>query len=243
MRAWMGPDAGPAKDLIYWKGRPFVSVSAVLNLLPRPGLVTWAARTVAQVALADPEALMRLAAADPAGAERLLLSAPARARQLAARRGTLLHQLAALVALGRRVRAQGDAANLLELVSEFVRREAPEFIRVGPRLFSRRHGYGGIADAIVRLGGQTLLLEYKTGGVYPEHRLQLAAYAFSEFIGLPGGREAPLPRIDGGLIVRVGPAGYELWPLSLSQDDFLAFLHALSLYHWLKGSPSPRDPR
>jgi len=240
----MGPAHGSVKGLIYWKGEPFVSVSAVLGLLPRPGLVRWAARTVARAALSDPEALIRLAEVDPARAERLLLSAPERARELAVRRGTLLHRLAAQLALGRPVRAEGDGALFLGLISEFLRREAPEFIRVEPRLFSRRYGYGGVADAIVRLGGRTVLLEYKTGGVYPEHRLQLAAYAFSEFIGLPGGREAALPRIDGGLIVRVGFSGYELLPLTPNEDDFLAFLHALSLCRWLNGSPGrPCGPR
>lgn len=102
-----------------------------------------------------------------------------------------------------------------------------------PHFHSAKYGYAGVADAVARIGGRTLLVEYKTGGVYAEHRLQLAAYAFAEFIGLADGREAVPPRIEGGLIVRVGFTGYGLSPISITGEDFAAFLHALSLYRRL----------
>ncbi len=240
MNRGAAPGHGPARDSLFWKGKPFVPVSAVLeNILAKPGLVEWSAETVARQALRDPEALRRLAELDPAAAERFLLAAPRSERQRAARRGNLVHRLAAQLARGRRVRAEGEAAAFLEVLSGFLRRERPKFIWVEPELFSGRYGYGGRADAIVRLGGRTLVLEYKTGErVYPEDRLQLAAYGFADFIGLTGGREVRLPRIDGGLIVRVGYSGYELLPVTLHEADFLAFLHALYLYRWLKGASS-----
>lgn len=50
-------------------------------------------------------------------------------------------------------------------------------IEVERRVYSRRHRFSGTLDAIVRTGRDLVLLDWKTGkAIYPEYRLQTAAY-------------------------------------------------------------------
>lgn len=88
-------------------------------------------------------------------------------------------------------------------------------------------------------GKVTLIGDYKTGGdvgeakgVYPEVALQLAAYAGADFVGLPGGGEQPLPRIDGAFVLHLGPAGWRMVPVRIGDDVFKAFLYAREVFRW-----------
>ena len=43
-------------------------------------------------------------------------------------------------------------------------------------LVSEEHRFGGCPDAVGRIGGELVLLDWKTGRTYPDHLIQLAAY-------------------------------------------------------------------
>lgn len=80
----------------------------------------------------------------------------------------------------------------------------------------------------------TVVVDYKSGrAVYPTVGLQLAAYARSEFIGLPDGRtQLPLPQVDVGAVLHLTPTGYALRLVRIDDEVFRAFLHVREVYRF-----------
>lgn len=59
----------------------------------------------------------------------------------------------------------------------------PEFLGIECQMLSKKYGYCGTADAICRIGGKVVVVDYKTSkGFYDNYSLQIAAYcgAFAE---------------------------------------------------------------
>lgn len=97
------------------------------------------------------------------------------------------------------------------------------------RVYSRRYRYSGTTDAIAYDGGGSLtLLDWKTSkSIYPEFRLQTAAYvhAYEE--------EFPDQKIEGRYLVRIledGSIEPHYYPRSTLRLDFSAFLGAKRLF-------------
>jgi hypothetical protein len=99
------------------------------------------------------------------------------------------------------------------------------------RVFNAEYDYCGTVDLLSWVGDKLAVLDFKpTDAIWPERRLQLAAYRKAlESMGWPPlmGYINCLPR-DGGDIqmIEVDPPGVEL------ETSFDAFLHCLSLYRW-----------
>lgn len=72
-------------------------------------------------------------------------------------------------------------------------------------IFNLTYKYAGTCDALVKLNDGTFaIVDWKTGGIYEESSLQLAAYAHGEFIGQPDGTQKPLDfPITKGIVVQV----------------------------------------
>jgi hypothetical protein len=98
-------------------------------------------------------------------------------------------------------------------------------------------GYGGTADAIVKIDGKTLLVDWKSRGAdsghgsYPEEAAQLGAYASADYYiaeGNGGPVRMPVPHLDGGIIVSVKPDGCRVYPIDLQA----AAAHWQALHSW-----------
>lgn len=125
-------------------------------------------------------------------------------------------------------------------------------------VINRTHNYAGTLDTIVTVRPTTdlaaglcadhgvdelhLLVDYKTRDreedeitpkVYPEHGLQLAAYARGEAVMLPDGTELPMPTIHAAAVLQLRPHGYTLRPTRNHEDAFDAFLLAGGLAEWM----------
>src|SRR3990172_181392 len=75
-------------------------------------------------------------------------------------------------------------------------------------VFNRTERYAGTLDAIATIGGRTLVIDVKSGkGVYPETALQLAAYRWAEFVGVPDGSEQPMPPTVGAAVLHLTDQG------------------------------------
>jgi hypothetical protein len=103
-------------------------------------------------------------------------------------------------------------------------------------VFSHEHGFAGTADLVGTLNGRLALFDIKTGrGVYPEYKLQLAAYAVAW-----GEINGHFPEVCANLLVKsdctVTDANTftatELLPL------FQTFLAAKRLFEWLSEQPT-----
>jgi len=93
---------------------------------------------------------------------------------------------------------------------------------------------GWLHDAAAVDGLVTIVVDYKSGrAVYPTVALQLAAYARSEFVGLPDGvTQLPLPRVDLGAVLHLTPTGYALRLVQIDEPVYRAFLHAREVYRF-----------
>jgi hypothetical protein len=226
---------GPAGHRVYtWAGREFPSVTAILKGgIPAPFLPAWAAKAAAEYAIAN---LDRLRLLPPGQAVREVKRAPWQQRDQAADLGTAVHALIEAEATGRpRPELPAEAGPLVAAFDQFTGDHRPSWVASEATVFSRRYGYAGTLDAVASLDIHPglVLLDVKTGrGVYPEAALQLAAYAAAEFIGQPDGTEQPLPEIDGGAVLHLRPAGYQLIPVPIGQAVMEAFLAALAVFRW-----------
>jgi hypothetical protein len=232
-----------------WAGREFPSVTAILKGgVPAPFLVQWAARAAAEYAIAN---LDRLALLPVGQAVREVSRAPWAARDAAAELGTAVHALIEAEATGRtRPVLPPEAGPLMAAFDRFVTDHRPAWVASEQTVFCRRYGYAGTLDAIAGLAGRPglVLLDVKTGrGIYPEAALQLAAYAHADFAGQPDGTEHPLPEVEGGAVLHLRPAGYQLIPVPVGQAVLEAFLAALAVFRWTTDLapnilPSPSRP-
>lgn len=224
----------------------FISVTNVIDTcINKPSLVGWAARTVAEeavAALADARTalpLLRMSRTAPDDAIKSLKGAPYAKKEKAASLGSAVHGLAEAHALGQELREMDDDERaMVDNYLCYLEDYRPVIEASEATVASRTYGYAGTLDGLHRfptdipvIGGHLGVVDYKTGqsGPYPEWALQLAAYANAECLWLPDGTEIPMPRVDAAVILRIRPDGYWVHPMRLDDVVFSAFTAAVSL--------------
>lgn len=221
--------------------------------LPSPALTAWGMKAVAEYAVANHGTLSQLVStvrlrkspdghlvvSDPdavQGAIDWLKSAPYRERDRKADVGTALHAYAEAYVKGQPMPEPDESiAGHVESFKRFLAERRPEFELAEASVFNRSARYAGTLDAVAVLPGRgRALLDYKTtgSGVYPEAALQLAAYRYAEFIGLPDGTEAPMPEVDGCAVVWIREDGYDLVPVTADEEVFRFFRHVVEVFRW-----------
>lgn len=200
--------------------------------LPKPALVRWAARTVAE-AVADQAStvdLVRDLGRDVFVAA--LAELPFQARRAAGARGTTIHEFADLLVRGEPVSPPDDIADAVAGYARWL--DAFGFVAAATeRVIGHRvYRYAGRFDVMGWMGGARWLLDVKTSrGVYGDTALQVAAYASAEFMIDPDtGDERPLPHIDRIGVLHVQPDATELYDLGDVGDAFDEFLAARTIY-------------
>lgn len=214
--------------------------TAMSKGLPKPALMYWAAKCVAQEALdfigIHPDVLAEeLQARGIRDLVDHLKKAPIRMRDDAAVRGTKVHHFAEQIMRG------ADSIEVPEELAGHVQ-SAIKFMdqwRVRPLLIERtigsyRWGYAGTFDLIAELpDGRRVLFDYKTGqsGIWPDTALQLAAYRHADAYVAEDGTEIPLREvgITEAKAVWVRADGYDVIPLNTDESVFKVFLHMLQV--------------
>lgn len=198
-----------------WKGESYWSVTTILSVVPKPALLPWGMKAVATAAVDNLHIVNAMAEKSKDDAIDWLKGAPYRTRNRAADLGSRVHDACEAYRLGKPMPTwDAEVAGRMAFFIQWLEHYQPEFLAVEASVYNRTEQYAGTLDAIVRIGGQTLVLDYKTArtGIYPEVALQLAAYRNAEFIGLPDGSEAPMPKVDGAAA---------LWIRDIADGDFL----------------------
>jgi hypothetical protein len=149
-----------------------------------------------------------------------------RKKSEAAERGTVVHSI-----------LSGDTPDSdipnskAERAKEWLRENNVTFTSIERPIYSRRYRYCGRLDGVGLVNGKTSLLDWKTGksGLYPEFRLQTAAYcsALEEELG---------ERIEQRVILHLTEEACvpHYFPRELLRKDFLAFLGAQRLHQQIK---------
>jgi hypothetical protein len=220
----------------------FTSVTTILGRgVPKPALKPWGEKMVATAAV-EKAAIWSQMGDDEA--IDWLKRAPFRDTEKAAAQGTDIHNWAEKFALGGHgvtLEAAPEAQRgYLDGFLHFVGEMKPTWEMSEASVYNREHGYAGTLDALLTLDpeiGATLgleglgLVDYKTtrSGIFPEVALQLAAYRYAEFIGMPDGTEIPMREVNWCAGLWLKPTGYELIPIDAGPLAFEYFLSACTI--------------
>lgn len=198
-------------------------------------LIIWATRKAVAGVLDQLDAIPGLLANnDRQAVVDMLAKRSAWDRDKAADRGTGIHAIADAIISGTPVtvpeahRDEAAAITAWWAGSGWTRRLTEAYV-VNPTL-----GYGGTFDLLARDGeGRTVLADIKTGRFYPEHALQLLAYANAEWVMPADGTVSyPMPAVDRYVILRVDADRVEPIEVTPTEDDRAAFLACIPLARW-----------
>ena len=216
-----------------------IGVTSVLNNLPKPFLAFWRAKVVAESAFDGFGALADFVQrGDRDAAIDWLKRAPGRSTGNSATIGTDVHDLCERIAKGENVDpVHPDLQPYVDGFKAFIAEFKPEFLFLEQTVWSEKHGYAGSFDAIAKIDGQTVIIDWKTtkSGVHAEVALQLAAYANADYILNEDGTRTDLPKIDAAAVVHLRPDKWGLHPIRHGDPDLMeTFLSLMTVGTWEK---------
>lgn len=209
--------------------------TAISNGWPKPGLNTWYARSVAEMAAdlsVDEWQVLRSMGRDATVAA--LSKAPNQKRDGAAVRGTKVHKIAEKLILGVEVDVPEELYGHVQNCARFMDQWKVRPLLIERVVGSYQFGYAGTFDLIAELPDlRRILFDYKTGasGIHPETAMQLSAYRYADAYVADDGTEIPMVEvgITGCAAVWVRSDGYDVIPVKADQPVFRAFLHTLQV--------------
>ncbi|MFD0044760.1 hypothetical protein ACFVGV_06170 [Pseudarthrobacter scleromae] len=227
-RFYVNPDDGAIK---------VPGVTSIVGMLPKEFLRYWAAKMVAEEAVADPGTLVNMVLRDPSAAIDHLKKAPDRNTRKAADVGTAAHDLFERLAKGQPIgRVHPDLEPFVRHFSEFLDKAQPEYHFMEETVWSDTHEYAGSFDAFATIQGEKVWIDNKTtrSGIHEEVGVQLAAYRFADSIIRQDGGRIPMPKADGGAVLHIRPEGWKLVPVRCDEEMFDVFLHLREIFRYEK---------
>jgi len=204
-----------AKAHRYWlDGKPIPGVTTLLGKgLPKPAIPYWAAKSVAEYVVDNPDQVDNLRSLGRGPAVAALKAIPWQVRDDAAVRGTDVHALAEEIIHGRKVDVPEHLVAHVEGYTRWLDTFDVQPILTERPVASRSLWYAGTFDAIVQIGDVRWGLDWKTSkGVYGSTALQVAAYMGAEFYMDDDGAEQPVPEVDRIGVVHITDGGTRLHP-------------------------------
>lgn len=245
-------------------GRKVPGVTTIISAgLPKPALMGWAAKTIAEYVadrldqaddhvvadqlVSDLEALAR-AKSKPwpdklsrTKVAELLKGVHFEDRDQAANRGTAVHNIAEQLAHGEEVEVPEPLVGHVDSYLQFLADWQPTDALIEFVVGSRTHQYSGTGDMIATLiDGKRWLLDIKTSrsGPFGEVALQLAGYRYAEHCVVDG-EVVPMPEVERCGVIWVRADGYDLIPFEAGPNEFRQFLYVRQVGDWL----AAQDPR
>ncbi|MFD5161032.1 hypothetical protein ACFWMJ_23635 [Streptomyces hawaiiensis] len=227
-RFYVDPDDGDIK---------VPGVTSVVGQLPKDFLTYWAAKEAAEAAVTNWDIVSELCKRDPKGAIDYLKSAHRRKSSAAADLGSAAHDYFERLARGETVNERHvhvDVKPHVRWFREFLQEVQPEFLYLEETVWSDTHRYAGSFDAIAKVDGETVVLDWKTSkSVYDSVALQLSAYRYADRIILAeSGESVDVPEMAGGAVLHVRPEGWSLVPVKCDEVVFETFLSLRSVFAW-----------
>lgn len=206
-------------------GKPVQGVTTLLSGgMPKPALVSWAARSAAEYVADNLEVISQLP--DRESVIATVKQSPWSHRDRAAVNGTDVHAIAEKLIHGQEADVPEHLTGYVDGYVRFLDEWEPQPILTEFTVASRQWWYAGTADAIFTLpNGERLLADWKTSkGVYGETAMQLAAYSHAEFY-LDGQTEKDVPEHDALAVVHITPTGTDLYRVADPDAAWRDFLH------------------
>ena len=220
--------------------------------IPKPALVGWGIKSVANYAWDNIEAWSKLSKTD---AIKLLKGSPYSQRDDAAARGTAVHKtLEALI--GNTPMPQDlteDEQACADAAADFLADRDSQHLGTEITVFNDSIGYAGTLDLWEINEGTTWILDYKTSksGVFPDMAVQLVCYQRAEFAlvnarSIPGGKSVAkvipwsVECAERLGIVHVTPEGATLHPVRDPESRVPILESAARISQWLADTNSYR---
>lgn len=251
-----------ADDVRMW------SVTTIIGALDKPALVPWAANMTAEEAVRVAGTLAgRIEKTGPEEVAKWLAGArfrkPKGQTRTATDLGTAVHDAIERYAItGERPDVDEELVPYLDNFDRWAQKFQPEYLAAEMTVYDTRYGYAGTLDAIARVQGTPLIVDYKTTskldvagkvhGPYSTVALQLAAYRYAELAAawrprrfeqfrrryyLLGCDERemaqPVPEVEGGIVVHITPSHCHAYPVRCDLEVHTAFLYILEAARWM----------
>ncbi|MER5501363.1 hypothetical protein ABT096_29740 [Streptomyces sp. NPDC002561] len=212
-------------------------VTSVVGMLPKDFLTFWAAKEAAEAAVSNWDIVSKLVQRDPAGATDYLKNAHRRKTKAASDLGSAAHDYFERLARGDSVplrQVHADVKPHVTYFKQFLDEIQPEFLHLEETVWSDEHQYAGSFDAIARVDGEVVVLDWKTSkSVYDSVALQLSAYRYANRIILAeSGESIDVPALAGGAVLHVRPEGWQFVPVECGEDVFRVFLALRDVFDW-----------
>lgn len=212
-------------------GENMPSVTTILGAgFPKPYLMYWAAKMVAEAAVDEAENIARTLEVRGGDARGDLInrlkSAPWRYRDSKARKGTAVHSLAEQLVNWEEIEPAPELRPYLDAYLMWLD-DNPSFevIATEVPLASTMHGYAGTADLIAKFEGDVWLFDLKTSNsVHGEYFMQCAAYANADYYKGPDGKLHPMIPVDCIGVIHLTPHEATLYRGPEIRDAWKAFL-------------------
>lgn len=240
-------------------GERFISVTTVLSHIAKFGLVPWAAKLSATAAFDRLPMLVRASRMplcnstktdDACGGCRdcltyWLADRHNQVRDDAADLGIKLHDIAESDTLfGEGAQVDDDVRPFVEQFRRWRTAYQPDFLASEMTVISRKWGYAGTLDAILRIDAMPKQLAHlndlpcctdwkSSKSVDIAKGWQVVAYSNADAVLLPDGTELPMPEIKGGLIVHIRPERVQMREVYLTDQNFQSFIHMLRVVEGL----------
>lgn len=223
----------PGNHRYFLDKQPIPGVTTLLKGIPKPALVYWSARTVAEYVADNIDsvaAMLEQGGRGPTVA--FLKEVPWQQRDAAGARGTDIHALAELLVHGNDVDVPPAIAGHVQGYARWLDEWQPEPIFTERPVYHRSQWYAGTPDYIGVMGGSTWCLDWKTSkGVYGDAACQVAAYINAEhYQADPQQPDLPMPEIERGGVVHITPEGTTLHEVTNLDAAFKDFRHAAWIY-------------
>lgn len=224
-----------SKRFYTWRNEKYWSVTTIINGgLPKPVLVNWAKKFTAEYAVDHFEAFKTLVDDDRDGAVEWLKNAAFRDRDKKAELGSAVHAAVEAFELGKPMPPWPlPIRKHMEHFADFLATYRPKIHASEASVYHGSERYAGTLDCIASFGKRKLLFDVKTGkGVYPEVGLQLAAYRYAEFIGLPDGSQRVMPKVDGCAVLHLTEDGYDFREVDADDHIWRSFLYVREVFRF-----------
>ena len=252
----------PAKD-----DARFYSVTTLIGALDKPALLYWAAEQTAIQAVAVAGSLSaRIEEEGEREVIKWLRDArmrPQKGQRTASDLGTAVHDACEQYALtGIKPEVDEEVQPFLDRFDEWANIWQPEYLMAEAAIYNPTYGYAGTLDAICKIDGQTVILDYKSSRKsvgsdgnpshpYPEVGLQLSAYRYAELVATFRARRferyrrryyllsemerelcQPVPAVDGAVVLHLTPEHADLYPVKADEEVFQSFLFTIEIFRW-----------
>jgi len=159
---------------------PFPSVTTVLGIINKPALVPWA-RNMALESVKETLYDHLEESVESQWVEDIIEQArrrPDQIRDQAADFGTRAHILIEQIIQGLEPEIPAEMEPVVQSFTSWRQDAGLDIQLTETMVYSGKYRYAGAMDAVAYQGGTLVALDWKTGnGLYPEHLLQVAAYA------------------------------------------------------------------